>query len=292
MSSMIFNTSVLLHQSPTHPCTLLSFIFALGIVAVLFLISQDKFTPSGRLAIWIALAKLTLCTELLFLIALMHHIVGVICSWLPNGSRNDRDIEAAGERSHILTGIVQVEPPDYHGDPEEETWSQAPVQNVVTMLQMFLMEVLDRVWEDMVMEEGQEQRLQALQAQAIEALPAPLQYCKAGLETISSCCSDRCAICLEDFVDGESCRVFECKHMYHCNCIDHWLKNSLTCPICRNSLVKITWHHLFYKLPLVIVTLIFISSPKHSVKKNAILLQAKLTTKTQRIFKLNQFTKY
>ncbi|KAM5585978.1 E3 ubiquitin-protein ligase RNF126 [Rosa sericea] len=238
MSSMISNPSALFHQSPAHPCTLLSFIFALGIVAILFLLSQDKFTPSGRLAIWIALAKLTLCTEILFLIALMHHIIGVICSWLPYGRRNDRDIESAGVRSHILTGIVHVEPSDFHHDPDEETWSQAPVQNVVTMLQMFLMEVLDRVWEDMIIEEGQEQSFQAIQTQAIEALPGPLQYCKASLE-ISSCCSDRCAICLEDFVDGESCRVFECKHIFHANCIDNWLKNGLTCPICRNSLVKI-----------------------------------------------------
>lgn len=241
MSSMISNTSALFHQSPAHPCTFLSFVFALGIVAVLFLLSQDKFTPSGRIAIWIALAKLTLCTEILFLIALMHNIVGVICSWLPYGHRNDRDIESAGVRSHISTGMVHAETSDeeFHHDPDEETWSQAPAQNVVTMLHMFLLEVLDRVWEEIVIEEEQEQRLRAIQDQAIEALPEPLQYYKAGLEATAAGSSDRCAICLEDFVDGESCRVFECKHIFHVNCIDLWLKNSLTCPICRNSLVKI-----------------------------------------------------
>ncbi|OMP04689.1 Zinc finger, RING-type [Corchorus olitorius] len=49
--------------------------------------------------------------------------------------------------------------------------------------------------------------------------------------------SKECAICLEDYVVGEPCRVFPvCKHMFHLTCIDHWLKNHLTCPVCRKSI--------------------------------------------------------
>ncbi|XP_010535107.1 PREDICTED: putative RING-H2 finger protein ATL19 [Tarenaya hassleriana] len=46
-----------------------------------------------------------------------------------------------------------------------------------------------------------------------------------------------CVICLSDYaIDGE-CRVFPiCGHMYHVHCIDAWLKNHLTCPICRKEL--------------------------------------------------------
>ncbi|XP_021594498.1 RING-H2 finger protein ATL16 [Manihot esculenta] len=43
-----------------------------------------------------------------------------------------------------------------------------------------------------------------------------------------------CAICLNDYRDGELCRIFPmCKHMFHSDCIDIWLEKSLTCPICR-----------------------------------------------------------
>jgi hypothetical protein len=44
-----------------------------------------------------------------------------------------------------------------------------------------------------------------------------------------------CAICLDDYVHGESIRVLpRCKHMFHKDCIDHWLSSrTSSCPICR-----------------------------------------------------------
>ncbi|XVF70309.1 hypothetical protein PTKIN_Ptkin11bG0152000 [Pterospermum kingtungense] len=51
---------------------------------------------------------------------------------------------------------------------------------------------------------------------------------------------NECAICLEDFEDDELCRVFPlCKHVFHFNCIDNWLRNHITCPICRNCIVDL-----------------------------------------------------
>ncbi|CAN6694372.1 unnamed protein product [Malus baccata var. baccata] len=140
-------------------------------------------------------------------------------------SHSDREFEGADDLSH------------HHHD--QDTLPQAPAQDIATLFHMVLMEVLDRVWEDLVMEEGPEQMPQALQVQSLEALPPPLRYCTGSRDITSSCCSDRCTICLEDYMDGESCRVFACKHMFHSNCIDHWLKNHLTCPVCRNSVVDI-----------------------------------------------------
>ncbi|KAI9186578.1 hypothetical protein LWI28_018741 [Acer negundo] len=46
-----------------------------------------------------------------------------------------------------------------------------------------------------------------------------------------------CSICLDDYKEGDFCRVFPfCNHMFHLKCIDLWLKNRLTCPICRKRL--------------------------------------------------------
>lgn len=51
---------------------------------------------------------------------------------------------------------------------------------------------------------------------------------------------DECVICLEDFEDDELCRVFPlCKHVFHFHCIDNWLRNHITCPICRNCIIDL-----------------------------------------------------
>ncbi|MBA0611586.1 hypothetical protein Godav_012261 [Gossypium davidsonii] len=52
---------------------------------------------------------------------------------------------------------------------------------------------------------------------------------------IESCHAD-CVICLEEFKDGDTCRVLpNCKHMYHQLCIDKWLVKDEVCPLCRGS---------------------------------------------------------
>ncbi|KAK7836745.1 ring-h2 finger protein atl48 [Quercus suber] len=47
---------------------------------------------------------------------------------------------------------------------------------------------------------------------------------------------DRCAICLEDFEDGDVCRkLYTCKHTFHKHCVDKWLTINTHCPLCRGS---------------------------------------------------------
>ena len=44
--------------------------------------------------------------------------------------------------------------------------------------------------------------------------------------------SPRCAICMMDFVNGDTIRFLPCMHYYHIRCVDDWLMRSLTCPTC------------------------------------------------------------
>ncbi|KAL2327664.1 hypothetical protein Fmac_021091 [Flemingia macrophylla] len=54
-----------------------------------------------------------------------------------------------------------------------------------------------------------------------------------GSRTLASSCRE-CAICLEDFKMGDECLVFSvCGHIFHCDCINHWLWEKPSCPICR-----------------------------------------------------------
>ncbi|KAK6161768.1 hypothetical protein DH2020_005149 [Rehmannia glutinosa] len=48
--------------------------------------------------------------------------------------------------------------------------------------------------------------------------------------------STTCPICLEDYRPRETVKcILKCRHCFHAKCIDQWLRNHTSCPICRNS---------------------------------------------------------
>ncbi|KAL6526802.1 E3 ubiquitin-protein ligase sdir1 [Orobanche gracilis] len=42
-----------------------------------------------------------------------------------------------------------------------------------------------------------------------------------------------CSVCLEQVNDGELIRSLPCLHQFHVNCIDPWLRQQGTCPVCK-----------------------------------------------------------
>ncbi len=45
----------------------------------------------------------------------------------------------------------------------------------------------------------------------------------------------QCAICLEDYVNGDKSIALPCIHIFHDNCIKNWLKSHNICPTCKNK---------------------------------------------------------
>eukprot|EP00741_Cyanophora_paradoxa_P013311 tig00020684_g12854.t1 len=49
---------------------------------------------------------------------------------------------------------------------------------------------------------------------------------------------ERCAVCLTEYEAGEQMRILPCMHGYHKACIDTWLHQKTTCPMCHFDLNK------------------------------------------------------
>ena len=47
-----------------------------------------------------------------------------------------------------------------------------------------------------------------------------------------------CSICQEVFGRGETVIKLHCRHMYHATCVQSWLKEHNTCPLCRVEMPK------------------------------------------------------
>ncbi|XP_045687316.1 LOW QUALITY PROTEIN: E3 ubiquitin-protein ligase ZNRF4 [Phyllostomus hastatus] len=49
--------------------------------------------------------------------------------------------------------------------------------------------------------------------------------------------NDTCAICLDEYEEGEQLKILPCSHIYHCKCIDPWFSQAAqrSCPVCKRS---------------------------------------------------------
>ena len=89
---------------------------------------------------------------------------------------------------------------------------------------------------------GNLQRYGNLQDVAVGLDPNDLDKLNSGLykDLIQSNKNklDMCSICFEQFNDDEECRELKCNHMFHQKCVDTWLEEHVTCPVCREETGK------------------------------------------------------
>ena len=45
--------------------------------------------------------------------------------------------------------------------------------------------------------------------------------------------NNNCVVCLCDFQIGDIISALPCCHVFHTECIQNWLKNELSCPVCK-----------------------------------------------------------
>ncbi|ORX40390.1 hypothetical protein BCR36DRAFT_407579 [Piromyces finnis] len=75
--------------------------------------------------------------------------------------------------------------------------------------------------------------LGAATQEEVEALPIKV----FSMEKKKENDPETCAVCIDDFQDGDKLRVLPCRHEYHVECIDLWLTTRKSfCPICKRCI--------------------------------------------------------
>ncbi|KAK3850805.1 hypothetical protein Pcinc_042510 [Petrolisthes cinctipes] len=65
----------------------------------------------------------------------------------------------------------------------------------------------------------------------------PVKNLKASDREVSSE-NECCAVCIEPYQVSEAVRTLPCKHEFHKNCVDPWLLEHRTCPMCKMDILK------------------------------------------------------
>ena len=70
-----------------------------------------------------------------------------------------------------------------------------------------------------------------------ENKPGPAPASKASIEAMPRIkvkgSGNDCSICLEEFKVDEEAREMPCKHVFHSDCVEKWLRIHGSCPVCR-----------------------------------------------------------
>lgn len=65
-------------------------------------------------------------------------------------------------------------------------------------------------------------------------VPEPAPTLKCTFSTTDGWAEGTCSVCLSELVDGEKVRVLTaCMHCFHARCVEKWLHENATCPLCR-----------------------------------------------------------
>ncbi|KAH0625097.1 hypothetical protein JD844_033208 [Phrynosoma platyrhinos] len=86
----------------------------------------------------------------------------------------------------------------------------------------------------LLLQESTNGHLRGLTKEQIDSL-STRNYGDVSLEEAET--SKTCSVCINEYVIGNKLRQLPCMHEFHFHCIDRWLSENSTCPICRQPVV-------------------------------------------------------
>lgn len=144
----------------------------------------------------------------------------------PSDEAYARALQDAEEREMALRLMAlaglndgETEDTEDNGTNSQDTWEEVDPDELSYEELLALGEVV-----------GTESR--GLSADTIASLPS------VNYKTQSNLDADPCVICRLEFEEGDTLTVLSCKHSYHSECINNWLKINKVCPVCSTEVTS------------------------------------------------------
>ncbi|XP_056362510.1 E3 ubiquitin-protein ligase RNF43 [Oenanthe melanoleuca] len=149
-----------------------------------------------------------------------------------------------GHDAELLMGVVNKnreahvkievkEPPAW---PDYDVWILLTVVSTVVVI-ILIFVVRTKCQLNRTQDSVQQQTLQAIGQLATRRYQPRLRPAPRW-DSASSCSSAPvCAICLEEFSEGQELRIISCSHEFHRECVDPWLQQHHTCPLCMFNIL-------------------------------------------------------
>uniref|UniRef100_A0A8C0GJV4 E3 ubiquitin-protein ligase RNF43 n=1 Tax=Chelonoidis abingdonii TaxID=106734 RepID=A0A8C0GJV4_CHEAB len=149
-----------------------------------------------------------------------------------------------GHDAELLMGVVnknreahvKIEVKEQPAWPDYDVWILLTVlSTVIVIVLIFVARYLSFPFSQ---DSLQQQTMQAISRLAIRKYQARCR--QAALRDSASSCSSApiCAICLEEFSEGQELRIISCSHEFHRECVDPWLQQHHTCPLCMFNIIE------------------------------------------------------
>ncbi|XP_016308760.1 E3 ubiquitin-protein ligase RLIM-like [Sinocyclocheilus anshuiensis] len=144
-------------------------------------------------------------------------------SYLPgNGGSNQGDLEARTEEREVDDGASDANSPR-----ENRGRQRAPISLDETGSLPFL-----RLAHFFLLNEEDDDQPRGLTKEQIDNLSMRNFGESDAFKT--------CSVCITEYAEGNKLRKLPCSHEYHVHCIDRWLSENSTCPICRRAVLVST----------------------------------------------------
>jgi hypothetical protein len=87
---------------------------------------------------------------------------------------------------------------------------------------------------------AQAEREEAAQLRDNKYIVAAMMHCSPSMRCRKDggAVGSECAVCIEDLAEDDTYRRLPCGHFFHPQCVDPWLENNVTCPMCNVSLIE------------------------------------------------------